>query len=317
MSLSLSILGCGSATPTTWQNPTAQLLIVRNNHFLIDCGEHTQVALRRMKLRFTKIDHIFISHLHGDHYFGLPGLLSSFHLLGRKKSLTIFAPPQLEAIIKLQFEASGTQLTFPLKFVATQTRTKALIFEDDRCRVYSFPLHHSLPTTGFLFEEKPKDLKIIKAALDRYQVPVYAIHGIKKGRDYTSEIGQVVPNHLLTEPPPPGSSYAFCSDTAYFPDIKQWIDGVDLLYHETTFLQTEQRLAQKTKHSTAADAAQIAKRVAAAWLITGHYSVRYPDQSAFVEEARPIFANTLQGMDYATYTLHDRSRCEVTKLNRE
>jgi ribonuclease Z len=314
MPLSLSILGCGSATPTTWQNPTSQLLEIRNRHFLIDCGENTQVALRRMKLRFTKINHIFISHLHGDHYFGLVGLLSSFHLLARNKPLTVYGPPDLENIIYTQFRAAGTRLSYELKFEPTNAQEKTLLFEDDKCRVFSFPLRHGIPTTGFLFEEKPGDLKIRKVALEKYNIPVYAIHGIKKGKDFESESGEIISNHLLTEPPLPGSTYAFCSDTAFFPKLEEHIPKVDLLYHETTFLESEATLAQKTKHSTSKDAAKIAKGIDAGWLITGHYSVRYENQNDFLKEASEIFSNTLLGKDYTTYLLRNRHQCEAQTL---
>lgn len=306
MALELCVLGCGSATPTTRFNPTAQLLEIRNHFFLIDCGENTQVELRRRRLRFSKINHIFISHLHGDHYFGLIGLLSSFHLLDRDKPLHIHGPADLEAIIAIQLQASNTKLRYELLFLPTQNQVPAVIFEDAKVMVTSFPLKHSIATTGFLFQEKLADRKINSNRIREFQVPIYALNGIKKGRDYTDDSGNRIPNAELTLPPPAPLSYAFCSDTAYSEKNVDLLNQVDLLYHESTFLNADQALAKKTKHSTSTDAAQFAKTIAAAHLLVGHYSVRYDDLSVFEQEARAIFAQTYGARDGHCYHLASR-----------
>lgn len=311
MGLELCILGCGSATPTTRFNPTAQLLTIRNHYFLIDCGENTQVELRRRKMRFSKINHIFISHLHGDHYFGLIGLLSSFHLLDREQKLHIYGPPLLQKIIEVQLEASQTQLRYPLEFHHTQTETPEIIFEDHKVVVQSFPLKHSIPTTGFLFEEKPGDRKIISEKVREWKVPHLAMNLLKKGRDYITETGEIVPNAAVTAPPPPVLKYAFCSDTAYSEKNLDLLKGVDLLYHESTFLATEQTLAKKTKHSTAADAARFAQKINAGNLLLGHYSVRYENLAAFENEAQKIFSATKACKEGHVYQLEARSQLQI------
>jgi ribonuclease Z len=287
----LTILGCGSATPTANQNPTAQLLNMAERFFLIDCGEGTQRQLRRHKLRMGKINHIFISHLHGDHYFGLIGLISSYHLMNRKNALHIYGPPALEEILNLQMRCSNTELGFPLHFHATQADGKNLIFEDRRVEVYSFPLRHSIATTGFLFNEKPRDRNLISEKIREFKIPIYALNHIKQGADYTTEAGAIVPNAELTTNPPKPLSYAFCSDTAYAQRTADFVQGVDLLYHESTFLEEDKTRAKNTRHSTAVQAAKVAKAAAVRHLLLGHYSVRYDDLSLFAKEAALIFKN--------------------------
>jgi ribonuclease Z len=311
MALELCVLGCGSATPTTRFNPTAQLLEIRNHYFLIDCGENTQVELRRRRLRFSKINHIFISHLHGDHYFGLIGLLSSFHLLDRTQPLHIHGPADLQEIIALQLRVSQTKLRFPLHFHHTQDNGPAVVFEDDKVVVTSFPLKHSIATTGFLFQEKLADRKINSDNVRAFQVPIYALNGLKKGRDYEDEQGNIIPNAELTLPPPPPLSYAFCSDTAYSEKNTELLAGVNLLYHESTFLEVDQALAKKTKHSTSTDAARFAKKINAQHLLIGHYSVRYDDLQLFEKEAKTIFENTKSARDGHTYHLDNNKQLTV------
>ncbi len=285
----VTILGCGSATPTSTQYPTAQLLYMAERFFLIDCGEGTQQRLRQLKLRMGKINHIFISHMHGDHYFGLIGLLSSYHLQNRKNALHVYGPPMLQEILDLQMKASNTQLVYPLHFHPTDANGKQLVFEDKRVQVYSFPLRHSITTTGFLFVEKPKDRKLISDKIRQYKVPIYALHGIKQGKDWVGEDGSVVANETLTIDPPPPLSYAFCSDTAYAQRTADFVQGVDLLYHESTFLQEDKARAKKTRHSTATQAAKVAKAANARHLLLGHYSARYDDKQVFAKEASEIF----------------------------
>ncbi len=291
MTFELTILGCGSAAPTSTQNPTAQLLKMAERYFLIDCGEGTQQQIRRLKLRMSKINHVFISHLHGDHYFGLVGLISSFHLLNRKNTLHVYGPPALEEIINVQLAASNTELVYPLQFHPTQASEKRLIFEDRRVEVYSFPLRHSIPTTGFLFIEKQRDRNMIPEKIEEYSIPTYAINGIKKGDDFKTEHGETIPNQELTKDPPKPLSYAFCSDTAYAGRTAEFVRGVDLLYHESTFLDEDKTRAKKTKHSTTLQAARVAQEADARHLLLGHYSARFDDPQTFATEAQRIFPN--------------------------
>ena len=299
----LTILGCGSALPTNKRNPSAQLLNVAERFFLIDCGEGTQVQLRKYKAGFSRIDHIFISHLHGDHFFGLIGLLQSFHLLGRKKSLGIYGPPQLKEIIQLLNIATGTALQYPVEFISTDPQNTVLLFEDNKVEVISFPLRHKLDCTGFLFREKPLPRKIIKEKLKQFNISTEQIHRLRAGFDAEDENGNMVPASELTLPGPVSRSYAYCSDTAYDEKIAEIIRDVSLLYHESTFLEDMQERAKSTLHSTAKEAAQIAKLANAQQLILGHFSSRYDDETLFLEEALPVFSNTLLASDGKVFTL--------------
>jgi ribonuclease Z len=299
----LTILGCGSALPTNKRNPSAQLLNVAERFFLIDCGEGTQVQLRKYKAGFSRIDHIFISHLHGDHFFGLIGLLQSFHLLGRKKSLGIYGPPQLKEIIQLLNKATGTELQYPVEFITTDPQNTVLLFEDNKVEVISFPLRHKLDCTGFLFREKPLPRKIIKEKLKQFNISTEQIHRLRAGFDVEDDNGNIVPAAELTLPGPLPRSYAYCSDTAYDEKIAEIIRDVSLLYHESTFLEDMQERAKSTLHSTAKEAAQIAKLANAQQLILGHFSSRYDDETLFLEEALPVFSNTLLASDGKVFTL--------------
>ncbi len=264
---------------------------------MVDCGEGTQIELRRRKLKFSRIDRIFISHLHGDHYFGLIGLISSFHMLERQRELHIYAPEPLEKLIRLQLRISNTWLRFPLLFHPLNFAAPALIFEDEAVQISSMPLKHSVSCCGFLFEEKPLPRKMLREALIRHGVPSCDIHRLRRGEDWLSPEGETIANALLTEAPRAPFRYAFCTDTAYLPELANWVQGVDLLYHESTFLKPDEALAHKTFHSTAEQAAQIAQSAAAGRLLLGHYSVRYEDRTAFLDEARPIFPNALLAED--------------------
>lgn len=289
MPFTLTILGCGAATPTSIQNPTAQVLQMAERFFLIDCGEGTQVALRKNKIKFNKIDNIFISHLHGDHYFGLIGLLSSFHLLARKKPLTVHCPQNLKKLIEFQLRVSGTKLNYQLIFNEIKISEPLCIYEDKMVQVYSIPLNHSIATQGFYFVEKQKPKTLNGRVCNDYNIPSYLRNQIKEGADFTLDNGEVIPNSELTIGSPPSHSYAFFSDTAYSDQYAENIKGVDLLYHESTFLTSEQPLADKTKHSTAKDAALMAKKSAAKKLLLGHYSVRYENRKDFIKEAKKVF----------------------------
>lgn len=289
----LLILGSSSAAPTTYRNPSAQLLNIAERFFLIDCGESTQIQLRKYKAKFQKIDHIFISHLHGDHFFGLPGLLSSMHLLGRKQEMTIYAPEELKGIIDLLNTVSETRMSYPVKWHFTKNDGKHLLFEDDKVQVFSFPMKHRIFCTGFLFVEKPLPRKIDKFQLQKYNISVADIQRLRNGEDVTNEDGEAVKNELVTLDPLPSRSFAYCSDTIYDPSLANYIKGVDLLYHESTFLNDKAERASETFHSTAEQAAMVAKAADAKQLLLGHYSARYGDTDVFITEAAPFFNNVL------------------------
>lgn len=287
----LLILGSSAATPTSTRNPTAQLLNVAERFFLIDCGEGTQIQLRRYKARFQSVNHIFISHLHGDHFLGLPGFLASMHLLGRKNELTIYGPRELEEVISVIHKYSDTYLSYPVRFVATQAENKELLWEDDKVEVYSFPLQHRIRTTGFLFKEKQLPRNIDKYKLEKLEVSFSEIHKLKKGMDAMDNHGNIVRNEDLTIDPPPPRSYAFCSDTRFFEELAGHIRDVDMLYHESTFLEDRLDRAAVTFHSTASQAAKMAVLANARQLLLGHFSARYTELDDFLEEAKPVFPN--------------------------
>jgi ribonuclease Z len=298
----VTILGSSSAIPTTERNPTSQLVNHNEHLFLIDCGEGTQVTLRRMHIHFQKINHIFISHLHGDHFFGLIGLISSMHLLGRNKELHVYGPPELHEIIQLQLKVSMTELIFPLVFHPTQSETPEILFKSDCLQVKSFPMLHRIPTNGFIFEELTCCRRIRKEMIELLNIPVHMIAEIKNGTDFTDAKGRVHLNSELTLDPYPLRKYAFCSDTAYYENIIPVIKGADLIYHETTFLQNRAVNALEKFHSTTHEAATIALKAKAKQLIIGHYSARYDDLNPLIQEARSIFPATelaLEGLKFS------------------
>lgn len=285
----LLILGSSSASPTSERNPSAQLLNIAERYFLIDCGEATQIQLRKYKAKFQSIDHIFISHLHGDHFFGLPGLLSSMHLLGRKQELTIYCPEPLRDVIQLINKVSETTLNFPISWKFTNDNGLNLLFEDDKVEVYSFPLKHRIYCTGFLFKEKPLPKNIDKYKLEKLNISTADILKLKKGLDVVNEEGETIKNNEVTIEPPAPRSYAYCSDTIYNLNLVNFIKDTDVLYHESTFLNDKADRAKKTFHSTAEHAAQIAAKAGAKRLLMGHFSVRYTNLEDFIKEASPIF----------------------------
>ena len=292
MSIKLTILGCHSATPTTNSHTTSQFLEINNNRFLIDCGEGTQVQLRRYKLRFSKITHVFISHLHGDHFYGLIGLISTFGLLNREKDLHIFGPKGIKEIILLQLNFSKSWTNFGLYFHELKSNESELIFENETVEVYTIPLKHRVYTNGYLFKEKIGERKLnIKEVNKHKEIEICDYQNLKNGKDFVTEKGEVIDNELLTLEPTEPKSYAFCSDTVYKPDITTIIQNVDLLYHESTFLKDREHLCETTKHTTAEQAAKIAKKANAKKLILGHYSSRYKNLELFKEEASTIFDN--------------------------
>jgi len=292
MTFSVTILGSNSALPTTKRYPTAQVLNVSERFFLIDCGEGTQLQLRSNKIKFSRINNIFISHLHGDHVFGLIGLISTFGLLGRTNDLHIYAHSDLEKILQPQIDYFCNDLRFELVFHHLNPREPELIFEDKNLEVTSFPLKHRVPTCGFLFREKQKQPNIIKEAISEFNLGIADIVKIKKGEPFYDGSGNPVDPDKLIIPPPVPRSYAFCSDTGYNPAMIPVIKDVNLLYHESTFADEHIDLAKKTTHSTARQAATIAKEANAGKLILGHFSSRYDDLSILEKEAREVFQET-------------------------
>jgi ribonuclease Z len=294
MSLKLTILGYHSATPRINAFPTAQILEIKNHTFLIDCGEGTQIQLRKFKISFAKINHIFISHLHGDHFFGLIGLLSSFGLLSRTKPMNIYAPIGLKEIIELQLAISQSNMSFPLVFHELSNSISELICEDKNVEVYTIPLTHRIYTNGFLFKEKPSLHNLDLKAIEKYpEIERCDYFNIKKGKDFITKNGTVIKNNNLVLSPKKLLSYAFCSDTSYQPRIIPMLRNVDLLYHEATFTEQHKELAIKTGHSTAKQAAKIAKKAKVELLVLGHFSSRYKEYSTHHKEAKEVFENTV------------------------
>lgn len=301
--MKLTILGCHSATPRFNAAPTAQVLEVRGHLFLIDCGEGTQMRLRACKVKFARIKHIFISHLHGDHFFGLVGLISTFRLLGREAELNIYGPNGIKEAIVLQLKLGDSWTNYPLRFHELDSKEPQLLFEDEKITVTTIPLKHRVYTNGFLFEEKIGQRKLNLEAVKKYRIDTSYFRKIKQGADLLLEDGTRLDNTLLTDDPDPPKRYAYCSDTAYFPDMIPQIEGVDVLYHEATFLEQHLELAERTAHSTAGQAAQIAEQAGVNQLILGHYSGRYSDLEAFKEEASIHFSNTELAEDGKVFKL--------------
>ncbi len=293
MKFELTILGCGSAVPTSKRNSAAQVLQVLGRYFLIDCGEGTQHQLRRFRVPYNKINHIFISHLHGDHFFGVIGLLSSFSMQNRRGELHIYADKRLQEIIEFQLNIMNAHLGYPLIFHIL-TRNEEVVFEDHVVTVTAFPLkhRHDAPVCGFLFKERERERNIIKGMTDAWHVPVAFMQYLKKGADFTTPEGEVVPNHMLTSDPPTPRSYAYMTDTLFRERFAEYVKGVDLLYHEATYGKELEALAKGTFHSTAEQAACLAVAAGAKRLILGHFSSRYPDPACLLEEACAIFPNT-------------------------
>lgn len=287
--MKLTTLGCYAATPRILTNPTAQLLEIQGHLFLIDCGEGTQIQIRKHKIKFSRITRIFISHLHGDHFFGLPGLISTFRLLGRETELHIYGPKGIKEAITLLFKLGDSWTNFPLRFHELESHSSECIFEDKKVRVYTLPLHHRIYTNGFLFKEKPGPRTLHIEAVRAYSIDKRQYNLIKNGADGLSSQGTIVPNAVLTIDPPTPKSYAFCSDTAYHEVLIPLLKHVDVLYHESTFLEQDARLCEMTKHSTAKQAATIAREASVGRLILGHYSTRYKSIERFREEAITIF----------------------------
>lgn len=294
---SVTVLGSSSATPTSSRFPSAQIVSHNHQPFLVDCGEGTQIQIRKNKIRFSKINHIFISHMHGDHFFGLIGLVSSLNLHGRDNDLHIYAPNEIQEVVEVQLAASQTVLKFKMVYHFLGFDNKSLIFENDKLEIFSFPLKHSIPTCGFLFKEKVHPRKIKKEMLSIYDIPDSAFEGIKLGLDFQLETGELIKNKELTKPGFRQKSYAYCSDTIYSDEIKTFVENVDLLYHECSFMEDMRSTAIAKMHSTTLDAATVAKETDAKKLMIGHYSARYKELDPVLTEAQSFFPNTILAID--------------------
>ena len=299
----LTILGINAATPAFGRHPSAQVLQVQEKYYLVDCGEGTQMQMLKYEVKRSKINQIFISHLHGDHVYGLIGLLTSYGLNGRKAPLDIFSPAGLEEMIDIQISYSGGGLPYPVQFHVVDTTLHTLIFEDQLVEVYAIPLQHRVPTNGFLFIEKERPRNIIGEKIKAYQIPYQIIPDIKAGADLTLPDGTVIPNEELTIPPPKPRAYAYCSDTRFTETIIPIVEGVDLLYHESTFCSDANEQAEVSMHSTALEAATIAKKAGVGKLILGHFSSRYRDLSSFEKEATTVFPDSVVGEEGGRYAV--------------
>lgn len=287
------ILGCGSALPTTRHLATSQVINIREKLFMIDCGEGAQVQLRKSRLKFSRLNHIFISHLHGDHCFGLMGLISTFGMLERTANLHIHCHADLQRILEPQIEFFCKGMPYNVVFELFNPGEQTVIYDDRSVSVETIPLRHRVPCCGFLFREKPTPNHIRRDMIDFYQIPIYLINRIKNGEDYVLEDGTVIPNARLTIPSDPPRSYAYCSDTCYLPRICEQIKGCDLLFHEATFADADAKRAKETFHTTAPQAAEIAKAAQVKKLVIGHYSARYEDESILLKEASEVFPQTI------------------------
>ncbi len=295
--MKVTILGCYAATPRTITNPTAQVLEMQGRMFLIDCGEGTQVQLRKKKIKFSRINQIFISHLHGDHFYGLIGLISTFMLLNRQTDLHVYGPKGIKEVILLQLKLSNSYTGYNLYFHELESSESEIVYEDDKVVVRTIPLVHRVYTNGYLFEEKPGSRKLRIGAIEDLGIDRCYYQKIKNGSDITMDDGTVISNESITYDPDPTKSYAFCSDTQYNEAMLPIIKDVDVLYHESTFLDSEAHLTERTKHCTAKEAATIALKANAKTLLLGHYSTRYTDITKFKEEAETVFSPVKLGDD--------------------
>lgn len=289
----LHILGCGSALPTTRHFSTSQVVNIREKLFMIDCGEGAQLQLRKSRLKFSRLNHIFISHLHGDHCFGLPGLISTFGLLGRTADLHIHSPHGLEQLFAPMLKYFCNNLLYKVYFHEFETDAPKIIYDDRSVTVTTIPLQHRIPCCGFLFEERKQPDHIIRDMVDAYKVPTFELNRIKNGADYITPDGEVVPHSRLTRPSAPARKFAYCSDTRYLESIIPLIKGVDLLFHEATFAQKDLARAKETFHTTARQAGQIALAAEVKKLVIGHFSARNEDENLLLEEASEVFPHTI------------------------
>ena len=299
----LHILGCGSALPTTRHFATSQVVNLREKLFMIDCGEGAQMQLRKSRLKFSRLNHVFISHLHGDHCFGLLGLISTFGLLGRTAELHIHSPKGMEELFAPMLDFFCKNMSYKVTFHEFETQQPVVVYEDRSMTVTTIPLRHRIPCCGFLFEEKQCPNHIIREMIDFYQVPVYELNRIKNGEDFVTPEGDVIPNSRLTRPSDPPRKSAYCSDTIYLKKIAEQIRGVDLLFHEATFAQSEKARAKATFHTTAAQAAQLALDAQVKRLVIGHFSARYEEEQVLLKEAASVFPQTVLAKENLCITL--------------
>lgn len=290
-------MGCGAALPLPGRNPTAQVINVHEKQFLFDCGEGTQIALRSKRIRMMRIDHICISHLHGDHYLGLPGLIFTFNLLGRTRPLNLYGPPRLKQILDLHLEAGEGRLDFPLHFHATSLDGPEVLFEDGSLKLESFPVRHRIPTTGFLLREKPREPGVRRDWVKAHALEPSEILALKRGEDVVRADGQTIAFSDACHSVPKTRSYAFAADTRYWEAVAEYVQGVDVLYHEATFGASMKKRAEKTYHSTATQAARIAKMAGVGRLVMGHVSARYSTFEGLLAEAQEVFSNTVMAED--------------------
>ena len=288
----ITILGCGAALPTPKRLSSSQIVNIREKLFMLDCAEGTQMALRRSRLSFSHLQAIFLTHLHGDHTFGLLGMLSTFGLLGRIQDLHIYGPKDLTRIFQPQIDYFCADSPYKIILHEIDTKEPQILYEDRSVVISTLPLSHRVPCCGYLFQEKPTLRHIRRDMIDFYHIPISQINNIKAGMDWTAEDGTIIPNERLTTPSDPVRSYAYCTDTTYRPQLAELVKGVTCLYHEATFAQEHALLAKNTFHSTASQAAQIAKDAQADQLILGHFSSRYKSEDVLLQEAQQIFPNT-------------------------
>lgn len=293
MNFELNILGCGSAKPTTRHQPTAQILNVHGKFYMIDCGEGAQTQMQRMGLSMANVGHIFLSHNHGDHVFGLPGLIGTMDLLGRTAELHIHGPKQIGELLDFLLKVYYADISYQVIFHPVDPRQHQLVFEDRSIEVFSIPLKHRVPSVGYLFREKPRLPHIRREMIDAFNIPVSQINNIKAGASWTTDDGTVIPHERLTTPATPPRSYAYCSDTVYLPQLKDILQGVTLLFHEATYMHERAQRAEQTCHSTAIQAAMQARDAGASKLCIGHYSASIKDESAMLTEAQTVFPNTV------------------------
>lgn len=289
----IHILGCGSALPTLKHNASSQLIEMRGKCFMVDCGEGAQMQFRRSHIHFSKLNAIFISHMHGDHCFGLMGLLSTLGMLGRTSKLRIYAPKDYEPLFKQQVEFFMQTMEYEMEMIPVDTEKQQVIYEDHSLTVETVPLQHRVPCCGFIFREKPTLPHIRRDMIDFYGIPVSQINNIKNGADWTNEDGDVIPNARLVQPADSPRSYAYCSDTRFMPGLKEKVKGVTVLYHESTYTAEQEDRAKIYYHSTARQAAAIAAGAGVGTLLLGHYSARYNDEQVLLEEAKAVFPNSV------------------------
>lgn len=289
----IHILGCGSALPTLKHNASSQLIEMRGKCFMVDCGEGAQMQFRRSHIHFSKLNAIFISHMHGDHCFGLMGLLSTLGMLGRTSKLRIYAPKEYESLFRQQVEFFMQTMEYEMEMIPVDTEKQQIIYEDHSLTVETVPLQHRVPCCGFIFREKPTLPHIRRDMIDYYGIPVSQINNIKNGADWTNEDGDVIPNARLVQPADPTRSYAYCSDTRFMPGLKEKVKGVTVLYHESTYTSDQEDRAKIYYHSTARQAATIAAGAGVGTLLLGHYSARYNDEQVLLHEAKAVFENSI------------------------